>query len=298
MCFSRYARPLVLAALAVFFSAQSRATEFAVSQYGRVTATLPWAVALEKGLLRRRRHQDRSHHFRRGRRHHAAEYAGERSALRRSRDLGGAWRRSAPASTSSSSTPPATTSARSRWSPIRRAAFTRSRISQGKKAGFTNPKSTSELLLRLALKEAGMTGKVEMVGNRRLRRRSHAARQRRHRCGAADRSDPDAQAGQISRHLSFRRPHPAHDLAGRRDHAQIRHGASGHGAQADRGPSPRRRLHLRASRRGDPRSMPRSGNRSPRTSRRIFPSISATRASGRRAASTRRRWRRCPMVCN
>src|SRR6185312_13392522 len=34
----------------------------------------------------------------------------------------------------------------------------------GKKAGFTNPKSTSELLLRLALKEAGMSGKVEMVG--------------------------------------------------------------------------------------------------------------------------------------
>ena len=35
---------------------------------------------------------------------------------------------------------------------------------EGKKAGFTNPKSTSELLLRLALKEAGMTGKVDLVG--------------------------------------------------------------------------------------------------------------------------------------
>ena len=34
---------------------------------------------------------------------------------------------------------------------------------QGKKAGFTGPKSTSEMLLRLALKEAGMTGKVEPV---------------------------------------------------------------------------------------------------------------------------------------
>ena len=51
MCFSRYVRPLLLAALAVFFSAQSRATDFAVSQYGRVTATLPWAVALEKGYF-------------------------------------------------------------------------------------------------------------------------------------------------------------------------------------------------------------------------------------------------------
>ena len=33
----------------------------------------------------------------------------------------------------------------------------------GKKAGYTNPKSTSELLLRLALKESGMAGKVEPV---------------------------------------------------------------------------------------------------------------------------------------
>ena len=33
----------------------------------------------------------------------------------------------------------------------------------GKKAGFTNPKSTSELLLRFALKQAGMADKVEPV---------------------------------------------------------------------------------------------------------------------------------------
>ena len=35
----------------------------------------------------------------------------------------------------------------------------------GKKATFTGPKSTSELLLRLALKEAGVAGKVEMVAS-------------------------------------------------------------------------------------------------------------------------------------
>ena len=34
---------------------------------------------------------------------------------------------------------------------------------KGHKAGFTNAKSTSELLLRLALKEAGLAGKVEPV---------------------------------------------------------------------------------------------------------------------------------------
>jgi NitT/TauT family transport system substrate-binding protein len=33
----------------------------------------------------------------------------------------------------------------------------------GKKAGFTAPKSTSEILLRLALKETGLTGKVEPI---------------------------------------------------------------------------------------------------------------------------------------
>ena len=39
----------------------------------------------------------------------------------------------------------------------------RSRDLKGTKVGFTNPKSTSELLLRLALKEAGLSGEVEPV---------------------------------------------------------------------------------------------------------------------------------------
>ena len=45
------ARSFLVVALAVFFSWQSRASDLAVSQYNRVTATLPWAVALEKGYF-------------------------------------------------------------------------------------------------------------------------------------------------------------------------------------------------------------------------------------------------------
>ena len=47
----RYALPLVLMALTSLFPYPTRASDFAVSQYGRVTATLPWAVALEKGYF-------------------------------------------------------------------------------------------------------------------------------------------------------------------------------------------------------------------------------------------------------
>src|SRR5215471_18978881 len=47
----RSAFPVVFAVLAACWSAPSSAAEMAVSQYGRVTATLPWAVAMEKGFF-------------------------------------------------------------------------------------------------------------------------------------------------------------------------------------------------------------------------------------------------------
>ena len=141
----------------------SRAADMAVSQYGRVTATLPWAVAMEKGYFAGRRRQRSTTSSR-------ARAAAPRCAtcwraicpMARSRPRRRS-RPSAPGSTSSSSTPRATTSARSRWSPIRRATSTTSQDLQGRKAGFTGPKSTSELLLRLALKQAGMSDQVEPV---------------------------------------------------------------------------------------------------------------------------------------
>jgi NitT/TauT family transport system substrate-binding protein len=51
MSFRRYTLPVLLVVVAVLFSCQSRASDLAVSQYGRVTTTLPWAVAIEKGYF-------------------------------------------------------------------------------------------------------------------------------------------------------------------------------------------------------------------------------------------------------
>src|SRR3569832_2859498 len=49
----RHAAVIGLALLALYVSPrQTRASEFAVSQYGRVTATLPWAVALKMGYFK------------------------------------------------------------------------------------------------------------------------------------------------------------------------------------------------------------------------------------------------------
>ena len=49
----RHSAVVGLALLALQISCrQSSASEFAVSQYGRVTATLPWAVALKMGYFR------------------------------------------------------------------------------------------------------------------------------------------------------------------------------------------------------------------------------------------------------
>ena len=92
MSFMRCARPFLVVALAVFFSWQSRASDLAVSQYGRVTATLPWAVAMEKGYFAAEGVKVDHIISGRRRRHHAAQHAGERPALWRGRDLGGARR--------------------------------------------------------------------------------------------------------------------------------------------------------------------------------------------------------------
>jgi NitT/TauT family transport system substrate-binding protein len=133
MNLGRYARLLPLAALTAFIPWQSRASDFAVSQYGRVTATLPWAVALEKGYF---------------------TDAGIKIDHIISGEGGGTTLRNMLAS--------------DHIGEIALVANPKGDIHkvrdlQGKKAGFTNPKSTSELLLRLALKEAGMSGKGQVA---------------------------------------------------------------------------------------------------------------------------------------
>lgn len=167
MCNVRSGRLLLLAALTLllstFFSWQSRATEFAVSQYGRVTATLPWAVALEKGYF-----ADAGIKI-----DHIISGEGGGTTLRNmlASDLpyGEVATSAALAAIKSGIDIVIVNTASDHIGEIALVANPKSDIHKvqdlaGKKAGFTNPKSTSELLLRLALKEAGMAGKVEMVG--------------------------------------------------------------------------------------------------------------------------------------
>ena len=138
------------------------AAQLAVSQYGRVTATLPWAVAVEKGFF-------------------AAEGvnidqiisgAGGGTSLRNvlASDLpyGEVATSAALAARKSGLDIVIVNTASDHIGEIALVTTPKSGIRQvqdliGKKAGFTNPKSTSELLLRLALKQAGVAGKVEGV---------------------------------------------------------------------------------------------------------------------------------------
>jgi NitT/TauT family transport system substrate-binding protein len=161
MSLGRYASLFV--ALTVFFSCQSQASDLAVSQYGRVTATLPWAVALEKGYF-----TDAGIKL-----DHIISGEGGGTTLRNmlASDLpyGEVATSAALAAVRSGLDIVIVNTASDHIGEIALVANPKSSIHKvqdltGKKAGFTNPKSTSELLLLLALKEAGMTGKVEMVG--------------------------------------------------------------------------------------------------------------------------------------
>ena len=140
----------------------AEAYKLAVSQYGRVTATLPWAVATEKGYF-------------------AAEgikidqiIAGMgggttlRNMLASDLPYGEVATSAALAAIKSGIDVVIVNTASSHIGEIALVANPKSNIHKvqdlaGKKAGYTNPKSTSELLLRLALKEAGMAGKVNPV---------------------------------------------------------------------------------------------------------------------------------------
>ena len=163
MSFGRYTHPFLLVALAALFSWQSQASDLAVSQYGRVTATLPWAVAIEKGYF-----ADAGIKI-----DHIISGEGGGTTLRNmlATDLpyGEVATSAALAAIRSGLDIVIVNTASDHIGEIALVANPKSSIHkvqdlQGKKAGFTNPKSTSELLLLLALKEAGMTGKVEMVG--------------------------------------------------------------------------------------------------------------------------------------
>ena len=158
----RWACSIIVAAFAIWHAAPSPAAEMAVSQYGRVTATLPWAVAMEKGLF-------------------AAEgvkvdhiISGEgggttlRNMLASDLPYGEVATSAALAAIRSGLDIVIVNTASDHIGEISLVASPKGSIHKvqdlaGRKAGFTCPKSTSEVLLRLALKQAGMTDKVELV---------------------------------------------------------------------------------------------------------------------------------------
>ncbi len=153
---------IVFAALALCCSHAASAADMAVSQYGRVTATLPWAVAMEKGYF-------------------AAEgvnvdhiISGEgggttlRNMMASDLPYGEVATSAALAAQRAGLDIVIVNTASDHIGEIALVANPKGNVRtvadlKGRKAGFTGPKSTSELLLRLALKQAGMLDQVEPV---------------------------------------------------------------------------------------------------------------------------------------
>lgn len=152
------------AAAAVWLSTpdSSSADQLSVSQYARVTATLPWAVASKKGFF-------------------------EEAGLEIEDIIAGAGGGTTLRNMLASDLPYGEVAMSAALAAIRQGVdiivvnvasdhigemvlatmpdspLTSVNDLDGKKAGYTNPKSTSEILLQIALKNAGMLGKVELI---------------------------------------------------------------------------------------------------------------------------------------
>jgi NitT/TauT family transport system substrate-binding protein len=151
----------IIAAVTII-SSSSYAYQLAISQYGRVTATLPWAVAMEKGYF-----DDAGIKI-----DQVIAGAGGGTTLRNvlASDLpyGEVATSAAIAASRAGLDIVIVNTSSSHIGEIALVADAKSNIHKmadlaGKKAGYTAPKSTSDVLLRLALKETQMTGKVETV---------------------------------------------------------------------------------------------------------------------------------------
>jgi NitT/TauT family transport system substrate-binding protein len=152
----------VVIMMATAFASSAHAYQLAISQYGRVTATLPWAVAMEKGYF-----DDAGIKI-----DQVIAGAGGGTTLRNvlASDLpyGEVATSAVIAAKRAGLDVVIVNSASSHIGEIALVADPKSIIRTvadlaGKKAGYTAPKSTSDVLLHLALKEAGLGGKVEAV---------------------------------------------------------------------------------------------------------------------------------------
>jgi NitT/TauT family transport system substrate-binding protein len=151
-----------LAVLVACAAREAKAYDLTISQYGQVTATLPWAVATKKGFF-----TDEGITID----HIIAGKGGGttvRNVLASNLPYGEVATSAALAAVKAGLDVVIVNTASSHIGEIALVANPSSGFHdvhdlKGQKVGFTNPKSTSELLLRLALKEAGMAGQVEPV---------------------------------------------------------------------------------------------------------------------------------------
>ncbi len=153
---------LALAAglLAAPFAA--RADKLNVTQYGRIVATLPWAVALERGMFREAGLDVD------GVNAGAGGGTSVRNMLASSLPIGELSSSAVVAAVRSGMPLKVIWTASDHVGELAWAAKPGSGIKSirdlvGKKAGFTNPKSTTEMILRYALAKEGLTGKVEIL---------------------------------------------------------------------------------------------------------------------------------------
>jgi len=153
---------LAIAAALTIVSSSSHAFQLAISQYGRVTATLPWAVAMEKGYF-----DDAGVKI-----DQVIAGAGGGTTLRNvlASDLpyGEVATSAAIAARRAGLDIVIVNTSSSHIGEIALVADPKTDIRKvtdlvGKKAGYTAPKSTSDVLLHLALQATQMTDKVEAV---------------------------------------------------------------------------------------------------------------------------------------
>jgi NitT/TauT family transport system substrate-binding protein len=157
-------RPLLALCLAVIAVAApaARADTLSVSEYGKITSTLPWAVAFKKGFL----HQD-----------------GLNITDLVSSSGGGTGLRNMMASNLGIGVMGTTTAIAAinqgmdlrivgcnaddisdlTWATLKDSKARSIKDLAGQKIAYTSPRSTTEMILRVAVAKAGMTGKVEIL---------------------------------------------------------------------------------------------------------------------------------------
>ena len=150
-------------ALSVFaVPAPVTAEKLNVTQYGRIVATLPWAVALERGMFRE------SGLDIDGINAGAGGGTSVRNMLASSLPVGELSTSAVVAAVKSGMPLKVIWTASDHVGELAWAVKPGSGIKSirdlvGKKAGYTNPKSTTEMILRYALAKEGLTGKVETL---------------------------------------------------------------------------------------------------------------------------------------